>query len=50
MQALAPTDSKTAGAGEKAAMTMTKMPPATAIAGQLVRLWARGELELVGKL
>ncbi|WVR09506.1 hypothetical protein IAU60_006574 [Kwoniella sp. DSM 27419] len=51
--ALAPTEKKAeelvVEQGENR-MGITRVPPETAIAGQLVRLWAKGGLELVSKL
>ena len=49
--ALAPSERKegegnTGGSGKG----LTRVPPATAIAGQLIRAWAAGELDLVSRL
>ena len=47
--ALAPSEGRgEVGQGEK--MGLTRVPPDSAIAGQLIRLWAAGGVELVSKL
>jgi NAD+ diphosphatase len=47
--ALAPSEGRGEVAnGEK--IGLTRVPPRTAIAGQLIRLWVEGGLELVSKL
>jgi NAD+ diphosphatase len=50
--ALAPAERQPGEAPPEGAIDegLTRVPPGTAIAGQLIRVWAAGELELVGKL
>ncbi|RSH82253.1 NADH pyrophosphatase [Saitozyma podzolica] len=49
--ALAPAEGKPDGVAQKGPLEgLTRVPPATAIAGQLIRVWAEGKLELVSKL
>ncbi|RXK42336.1 hypothetical protein M231_00326 [Tremella mesenterica] len=50
LKALAPTDSKSPGSGPALVTGLTKVPAETAIAGQLIRLWAKGGMDLVSKL
>ena len=45
--ALAPSDGKVKDAGEKV-KGLTRVPPATAIAGMLVRTWVSGGVDVVG--
>ena len=47
--ALAPSE-RTEGEVEVGNVGLTRVPPVTAIAGNLIRLWASGGLELVSKL
>jgi NAD+ diphosphatase len=48
--ALAPAEGKPDGVAHGPLEGLTRVPPATAIAGQLIRVWAEGRLELVSKL
>ena len=48
--ALAPSEGKAQDVSEVKEMGLTRVPPDSAIAGQLIRLWASGGVELVSKL
>ena len=48
--ALAPSEKKPGEVVESGEKGLTRVPPDSAIAGQLIRLWAKGGVELVSKL
>lgn len=48
--ALAPSENKPGQVEEGDKRGLTRVPPPSAIAGQLIRLWAAGGVELVSKL
>lgn len=48
--ALAPSENKSGEVVQGGENGLTRVPPGSAIAGQLIRLWAAGGVELVSKL